>query len=154
MTGLEIIRADTSERLEHALTIRRAVFVREQGVSEAQEIDGLDDSASHLLALADARPVGTLRVRFLEGGRTVKIERVAVLRSARGRRVGYALMVAAIERARAEGAEQVRVHAQTTVQDFYARLGFTAFGPEFEEDGIQHVAMWLRLRMPASRAAG
>jgi predicted GNAT family N-acyltransferase len=43
------------------------------------------------------------------------------------------------------------LHAQTIVQGFYARLGFVAFGPEFIEDGIPHVAMRLSLR---GRAAG
>ena len=85
--------------------------------------------------------MGTLRLRWLDGGRTVKIERVAVLAAARGQRVGQALIGAALDLARAEGAGEARLHAQTTVQAFYARLGFSAFGPEFEEDGILHIAM-------------
>jgi predicted GNAT family N-acyltransferase len=154
MTGLEIVRADTPEQLEHALTIRRAVFVGEQGVSEAQEIDGLDDEALHLIALADARPVGTLRIRFLEDRRIAKIERVAVVRSARGRQVGQALMVAALDHAEASGATEARLHAQITVQDFYGRLGFSAVGPEFDEDGIRHIAMRRPLGDAALRALG
>jgi predicted GNAT family N-acyltransferase len=33
------------------------------------------------------------------------------------------------------------LHAQTRAQGFYARLGFAAFGAEFVEDGIMHIAM-------------
>ena len=33
-----------------ARRLRRVVFIEEQGVSEADEVDGLDDQAIHLLA--------------------------------------------------------------------------------------------------------
>ena len=44
----------------HAL--RRAVFVEEQGVSLAEEVDGRDGEALHFLAIADGAPVGTARI--------------------------------------------------------------------------------------------
>jgi predicted GNAT family N-acyltransferase len=141
MSRIDIREARSAAELEQAQAIRCAVFVAEQGVAEALEIDGRDETARHLLALRDGDPVGTLRLRWLDGGRTVKIERVAVLAAARAQKVGQALVAAALDLARAEGTGEARLHAQTTVQAFYARLGFTAFGPEFEEDGILHIAM-------------
>ena len=39
--------------------LRRRVFIEEQGVSEADEVDDLDGEAIHLLAVAAGRPVGT-----------------------------------------------------------------------------------------------
>lgn len=54
---------------------RRVVFIEEQGVSEAEEIDDLDAAALHLLARLDGRPVGT--ARLLRQGDTGK---TAVLR--------------------------------------------------------------------------
>jgi predicted GNAT family N-acyltransferase len=142
---IEIIEVRSGAQLEQALAIRCAVFVDEQGVSEALEIDGRDREARHLLALQDGVPVGTLRLRRVEEGRGAKIERVAVLPPARGAKVGRALVEAALVLARAAGAEAATLHAQTTVQEFYARLGFVAFGPEFIKDGIWHVAMRLTL---------
>jgi predicted GNAT family N-acyltransferase len=141
MARIDVREVLSAAELEQAVAIRCAVFVAEQGVAAALEIDGRDATARHLLALRDGDPVGTLRLRRLDGGRTVKIERVAVLAAARGQKVGQALIGAALALARAEGAGAARLHAQTTVQAFYARLGFTAFGPEFEEDGIMHIAM-------------
>jgi predicted GNAT family N-acyltransferase len=85
--------------------------------------------------------VGTLRLRCLDGGRTVKIGRVAVLAAARGRKVGQALMRAALKLAATEDARHATLHAQTSAQAFYAGLGFRACGPEFVENGIPHVAM-------------
>ena len=145
MPAVAIVQARSPDQLEQALAIRRAVFVVEQGVSEALEIDGLDEQAEHLLALLDGEPVGTLRLRLLEGGRIAKIERVAVLEPARGGRVGHALVRDALERAAARHAREARLHAQTIAAAFYAPFGFVAYGPEFEEDGIPHVAMRLDL---------
>jgi predicted GNAT family N-acyltransferase len=143
MLEIEILEVRSPERLEQAFAIRRAVFVQEQGVSEALEIDGHDEEAQHLLALQDGGPVGTLRLRWVDNGRVAKIERVAVLLRARGAKVGQRLVEAALALAKAAGAEGARLYAQTSVQEFYARLGFIACGAEFIEDGIPHVAMRL-----------
>ena len=117
------------------------MFVDEQGVSEALEFDGRDDEARHLLALRDGKAVGALRLRWLEGGRVAKIERVAVLPDARGCKIGRSLLEAALNMGRSAGADRASLHAQTAAQGFYAKLGFAAFGAEFMEDGIPHVAM-------------
>jgi predicted GNAT family N-acyltransferase len=150
MPQIEILEVQSRERLEQAFAIRRAVFVQEQGVSEALEIDDREHEAQHLLALHDGEPVGTLRLRWVEHGRVAKIERVAVLPPARGAKIGQTLVEAALAVARGAGADAAMLHAQTTVQAFYARLGFVAFGPEFIEDGIAHVAMRLTLRANAA----
>jgi ElaA protein len=145
MHEIAIVQVRSREQLEQALAIRLTVFVEEQGVSRALEIDGRDDDAQHLLALHDGVPVGTLRLRWVEDGRIAKIERVAVLPPARKAKIGRRLVAAALALARAGGAKAAMLHAQTTVQQFYAGLGFVAFGPEFMEDGIPHIAMGLSL---------
>jgi predicted GNAT family N-acyltransferase len=150
MAEVAIVEVGSAEQLEQALAIRVAVFVDEQGVSRALEIDGHDAAARHLLALRHGAPVGTLRVRWLDGGRTAKIERVAVLPAARGSNIGRALLEAALALAGSAGADTASLHAQTTVQRFYDKLGFVAYGPEFMEDGILHIAM--RRSLPADAA--
>ena len=147
MAEVAIVEVGSAEQLEQALAIRIAVFVNEQGVSRELEVDGQDAGARHLLALRHGAPVGTLRVRWLDGGRTAKIERVAVLPEARGSNIGRALLEAALVLAGSAGADAARLHAQTTAQGFYGKLGFVAYGPEFMEDGIAHIAM--RLALPA-----
>jgi predicted GNAT family N-acyltransferase len=150
MSAITISELRSPAEIERAFAIRRHVFVEEQGVGQALEFDGLDDEARHLLASLDGEPAGTLRIRLLEEGRVGKIERVAVLAAQRRHRVGHALMVAALDLVRAQGAREARVHAQTVMQKFYAGLGFVAIGDEFEEDGIAHVAM----RMPLAAGPG
>ncbi len=124
--------------------LRRVVFIEEQGVSEADEVDDLDDVALHLLAREEGRPVGS--ARLLIKGRTGKIGRVCVLREARGTGLGAALMRAAVARLRAEpGVEEARLGAQTHALGFYGALGFVAEGPVFDDAGIPHREMVLVL---------
>ena len=49
--------------LTHCHALRRTVFIEEQHVSEAEEMDGLDHEAIHLLATCDGTPVGTSPLR-------------------------------------------------------------------------------------------
>jgi predicted GNAT family N-acyltransferase len=122
-------------------TIRREVFQREQGVSEELEFDGLDDSAEHLLAYRDGVPVGTARIRRLNE-KIVKIERLAVLSSARRLGIGRQLMEEAIAVARGYAdAEEIVINAQEYVTRLYEKLGFEVVGDRFEEAGIPHVKM-------------
>lgn len=124
--------------------LRRVVFIEEQGVSEADEVDDQDDRAIHLLATQDGTPVGS--ARLLVQGATGKVGRVCVLAQARGTGLGAALMRAAVEEFRKlPGVTQVKLGAQTHALGFYERLGFTAFGPEYMDAGIPHRDMQLVL---------
>ena len=120
----------------HAL--RRAVFIEEQGIAEAEEWDGRDGDAIHLLARdATGAAVGTARI--LTDGATGKIGRVAVLQSARGTGAGAALIRAALDRLRATpGISRAKLGAQTHAIGFYEKLGFAAYGPEYDDAGIPH----------------
>jgi predicted GNAT family N-acyltransferase len=158
MPAVTLIEANSAAERDLAFRVRRRVFVGEQGIAERLEFDAEDaTTATHLLALLDEEAVGTLRVRLIEGGRTAKIERVAVLASARRAGIGLRLVQAALDLALRRGAERAVLHAQTRAEGFYARLGFAAFGAEFVEDGIMHVAMERPLesaRVPASALSG
>lgn len=137
---IEIREADPCERSQ-AFAVRRRVFVTEQGVPHDLEFDAFDDHARHLVLVEHGRVLGTLRMRWLGDGRTVKIERVAVVEQARGRGLGRLLMRRGLKQALADGAERVLVHAQVRVRSFYKSLGFEGHGQVFEEDGILHIAM-------------
>jgi predicted GNAT family N-acyltransferase len=120
-----------------AARIRELVFVREQAVPAEIELDEWDDRCDHALAFTpNGAAIGT--GRLLPDGH---IGRMAVLREWRGRGVGAALMTALIDRARSRGMSRVLLNAQTHAASFYARFGFTAFGSEFMEAGIPHIAM-------------
>ncbi len=117
--------------------LRRTVFIEEQGVPEADEVDDLDDEATHLLALVDGIPTGS--ARLLLRGDTGKIGRVCVLAPARGSGLGAALIRAALDEFRRHpGLTQAKLGAQAHAVSFYERLGFTAFGPVYDDAGIPH----------------
>jgi predicted GNAT family N-acyltransferase len=124
--------------------LRRTVFIEEQGVSEADEIDDRDGDAVHLMAQVDGRAVGS--ARLLRNGSTGKIGRVCVLREMRGSGLGAALIRAAIAEFRAmPGITKVKLGAQTHATGFYARMGFTVIGQDYMDAGIPHRDMVLTL---------
>lgn len=123
--------------------LRRIVFIEEQGVSEADELDDQDEAAIHLLAELEGAAVGS--ARLLLRGDHAKIGRVCVLAEARGKGIGAALIRAAVERLRQiDGIGAVKLGAQTHALGFYQALGFAAFGPEYQDAGIAHRDMILR----------
>lgn len=147
MTGILvklIAERDGVTGLGDCYRIRQDVFCVEQRISAEIEWDGLDQDCDHLLALLEGRPVGTARVRVYSPG-VGKIERVAVLASARRRGVGAALTKSAIDRLRTLGMKRAILNAQTAVQNFYLALGFRPEGGEFDEAGIPHIRMALDL---------
>ncbi len=124
--------------------LRRAVFIEEQGVSEADEIDDQDEAAIHLLLSKGSTPLGS--ARLILGQRYIKIGRVCVLAQARGQGHGAALIRAAIATARTTlGVTEVSLGAQTHALGFYEALGFTPRGPVFTDAGIPHQEMTMTL---------
>jgi predicted GNAT family N-acyltransferase len=124
--------------------LRRVVFIDEQGVSLADEVDGRDAEARHLLALLDGVAIGT--ARLLTDGKVGKIGRVCVLRQARGKGAGAALIRAGVGVFRGvAGVEKVKLGAQTHALGFYEALGFQAVGEVYQDAGMPHRDMVLVL---------
>ncbi|MFD7560412.1 MULTISPECIES: GNAT family N-acetyltransferase [unclassified Streptomyces] len=129
--------------------VRTEVFVVEQSVPESIEYDAYDAGAVHVLAVgADGEPLGT--GRLLHGDAVLaktgssevgSLGRLAVGKSARGSGVGVALVRAIEAEAVALGLAAVELGAQTHALGFYERLGYVAYGPEFQDAGIPHRAM-------------
>jgi predicted GNAT family N-acyltransferase len=117
--------------------LRRVVFIEEQGVSEADEVDGLDEGAIHLLAFDCARPVGTARMLVKSG--VGKIGRVCVLPEARGTGLGAALILAGLaELRKVTGVAEAYLGSQSHATGFYEKLGFVVEGEEFLDASIPH----------------
>jgi len=141
---MRIIRAETEAGRRMCFDLRRAVFMAEQGVTAADEWDGLEGECHHFLALDGTTPLATARLR--PTGRSAKLQRVAVAKAYRGIGLGDQIMRHVLNFARENGFEAVRLEAQTTAIAFYTRLGFVACGPDFDDAGIAHRRMCLELR--------
>lgn len=152
ISGIEMSVIETPEAMADALTVRRLVFIEEQGVTEEEEIDRFDgdpaevDSCIHVLGRLDGAPVATGRLILDQPeGDHPSIGRVAVLAEHRGRHFGAAVMLALHEQARRRDIDRVRLEAQLHALPFYERLGYTAMGPVFLDARIEHRRMELRL---------
>ena len=133
-----------TEDLGTCQALRRTVFIEEQNVPEADEVDGRDAGAVHLLATVDGRAVGT--ARLLVSGDSGKIGRVCVLAEMRGKGIGARLIEAAVREFAANPAiGKVKLSAQISALPFYERLGFTAEGDEYLDAGIVHRDMFRTL---------
>ncbi|MEM6848299.1 MAG: GNAT family N-acetyltransferase [Pseudomonadota bacterium] len=146
MSERVVVRLAGPDDLEACFALRRAVFMVEQGVSEAEEFDGEDHNPdkAHLIARLGDKPFGTARLWFKPG--LLKIQRVCVSPEARGLRVGVALMEKAIEVAgQTDGVTHAALDSQTYAIGFYKRLGFVPQGPEFDDAGIPHRFMTRRI---------
>ena len=100
-----------TEDLASCHLLRRIVFIEEQNVSEAEELDDRDGDATHFLATEEELPIGSARMHIK--GDTAKIGRVCVIKSHRGTGLGAALIRAAVEEARKESAVRfVKLGAQ------------------------------------------
>ena len=137
LTILSVPIASDLGKLAH--DVRRQVFIVEQSVPETVERDAYDPEAVHLVAIDGGDVVGTLRIVFLQ--EHAKFGRVAVLRSARGKGIATGMMQAAMEIARARGESRFYLTSQADKIGRYEKLGFVAFGDEFEEGGMPHRAM-------------
>ena len=150
--GLDLFTVTAHAQMEEALTVRRAVFIVEQGVPEQEEIDEHDGdparvtTAVHVLARLDGRPVATGRLLLdYPRGENAHIGRVAVLAELRRGGVGRAVMQALQEEARRRGFAGVTLAAQLQALPFYERLGYIERGDVFLDAGIEH--RWMDLQL-------
>ena len=126
-----------TELAELAAPIRFQVFVGEQGIDPAIEIDDADPKSMHCVAILGDTPVGT--ARLLPDGH---IGRMAVLGQYRRHGIGGLLLECLVKEAFSKGHERVALNAQAYVEDFYRQHGFVREGDVFVLEGIEHVSMW------------
>ncbi len=136
---------ETKEERKQIFAIREQVFVIEQKVSPDEEYDEFEDESIHFIAKEDdGAPCGTARWRFTKNG--IKLERFAVLESARGKGTGKALVNAVLENIyqhQDTKGKKLYLHAQLKAVSLYASFGFKKVGEQFEECNIMHYQMEL-----------
>jgi predicted GNAT family N-acyltransferase len=140
---IEVRPARDDAELSAALALRHEVFVVEQRVPVADELDGRDDRALHLVAVEEGAVVATCRL--LADGATMKLSRMAVAAAARRRGIASALLREAEDHAREHGAQRLALSAQTDAVGLYERAGYSAYGGRFMDAGIEHLMMEKRL---------
>ncbi len=119
--------------------VRGIVFMEEQHISYALEVDEYEHECLHILGETDGEPVAAARIRFR--GTYAKLERIAVRQNWRGKGYGRQLTQFMIRTAMDRGYSNLKLHAQVYAQKLYSDLGFVAQGAPFMEAGIEHCLM-------------
>jgi predicted GNAT family N-acyltransferase len=122
---------------ELAFSIRRKVFVDEQGVDQNLEYDK-EGQAQHYLLILAGKPIATARWRETEKG--IKLERFAVLAGFRNRGFGEIILAEVLKDVSTLG-KTIYLHSQVRAVPFYERNGFIKEGEIFVEAGIEHYIM-------------
>jgi predicted GNAT family N-acyltransferase len=128
-----------SELCNLGFSLRRKVYIEEQKVPEAEEFEVDDLTACHIVAVRAGDVCGYLRVIALADH--VKIGRVVVAQYARGTGIASAIIAKAIEDHRELRANRFYLTSQSDKIGLYQKFGFIAYGEEFLDGGMPHVAM-------------
>ncbi|SNT10537.1 Predicted N-acyltransferase, GNAT family [Micrococcales bacterium KH10] len=147
-SNVRIIPADTDRLRSACQAVRWEVFVIEQQVPFALEIDARDflDSTVHLAAVdEDDQVVGTVRV-LRDSPEQFHLGRLAVLPAARGHGAGSALVTAVHDAVAAllptAATAVIIAEAQVQAAAMYTKLGYEAVSLQtFMEAGIEHQTM-------------
>jgi predicted GNAT family N-acyltransferase len=142
-SDIHVRPVDSASEQEALRALRVTVFVDEQGVDAESEFDEFENTSRHFTCLLGQEIVGTARWRAVHDNSlpAAKLERFAILKKARGKGYGHALVESVLADARRAGFSRFVLHAQAHLKDFYATHGFVVDGPVFVEEGIEHVLM-------------
>lgn len=123
---------------QDALSIRFAVFVDEQNVPKELEQDDLETICHHVVGYIHDIPLVTARIYITGDPSVAKVQRVAVHKDNRGKQFGRRLLEEIEHYARSLHVSTLRLGAQNHAIDFYQKLGYSVYGPEYEDAGILH----------------
>lgn len=128
----------TSQDMIQVYILRGQVFSEEQKITES-EADQDDYQALHVLLKDGDDLVGYARI--LDRGDHQVIGRVLIAKSHRGRGLGRFMLQEVLDYI--GPGKEVRLQAQSYVQNLYRSLGFSKVSDEYMEAGIPHVDMVL-----------
>lgn len=123
-----------------ALSIRYTVFVDEQQVPKALEVDEDEAAAIHFVLYEEDQPLATLRLLPLSPSQ-VKLQRMAVQQDARQKSLGKQLILFAENYANEQGYQTITLGAQQTAIPFYEKIGYQPQREPFMDAGIPHITM-------------
>ena len=109
-------------------------------VETESELDEVDATATHAIALSQGQVGGTGRLQRREGA-TAQIGRMAVDVAWRRKGIGGWNLEFLEETARTEGMRHSVLHAQEYAMSFYAAHGYREQGDTFLEVDIPHIEM-------------
>lgn len=140
---MTVTKINTDDILKIAYDIRKKVFVDEQHVPMELEIDEHEDDAIHFICSDGEKYVGASRLRFVDG--FGKLERICVLKEARGNHYSKDLIQAMEDEIIHHHYQEARLSAQTHAIGLYKSVGYHVISDEFLDANIPHVEMKKKL---------
>ena len=139
--SLQIKLVETEEEMEAAMGVRFRVFVAEQQVPAEEELDEVDATATHAIAVCQGQVVATGRVFYRDEDSAARIGRMAVDVEWRRKGIGGRILKFLEEEASTHGVSTYVLNAQEYVKHFYAAHGYVERGETFLEADIVHILM-------------
>ncbi len=136
---LKVVISKDKKVRDDAYKVRVCVFVDEQGFVD--EFDEIDNFAYHVAAYDGDKVIGSGRIFPELNSSEYHVGRIAVLKEYRGQDVGSRIMSEIESFAFKIGASGLVLSAQRRARGFYDKIGYTAQGDEYLEEGYPHVLM-------------
>lgn len=124
---------------QESLVIRKEVFTIEQQFPMSIEIAD-EDKCVHFVLYEDDVPQATVRL-YQNSENTFKVQRMAVLKSARKKGFGQYIMAEAEKYAKEVGMSTLVLGAQVHAVPFYEKLGYKKFGDAYIVSKTNHYNM-------------
>ncbi len=135
-------------RVSELWQVAAVYFIRTRIVREVfhapihREFSEDDKESEYILVMEGEDPVSTCRIRQLDAT-TGKIERVATLPEAQGKRYGAAAIQEAEAWLREKGCQRICINSRTAVVGFYEKLGYVKDLTQVTGEGtFQCVMTW------------
>ena len=120
--NVRIVVVHGIEGMMQAFAVRAAVFLSEQSCCYAEEFDGNDFTATHLVGLVGDEPASACRLRYFAD--FARLERIAVRREFRKQDVAVKMIGFAFDFCRKKGYRKVHGQAVERLVPYYKRYGF------------------------------
>lgn len=145
---INIVIVSNDEEYAQAMQVRRDVFVTEQKISPQKEFDGNDHSATHVLAIYENKPIGTMRIRYFNG--FVKMERMCVIKDFRKTDASELIMQKGIDFVAQKGYEMIYGICKKELLNRWRRDGFEKIPdtPVVEQNGMTLVPVCCKINKP------
>jgi len=133
------------EQLYAILALRQSVLVVEQS-SPYPDLDFVDQVADHLIATDNGTLIGYGRCHApLPGTTHASFGRLVVAQAYRKTGLGKELVRRLIARLGEASPREILIGAQLYLERFYAGFGFARDGEPYDDAGVPHIKMRLRL---------
>ena len=133
------VNFENKKLINKIFEIRNQVFVIEQNVDPNEEYE-FEENSTHFLLFEKKIPCATARYRKTNKG--IKLERFAVLKQYRKKGYGNRILKRILKELKYTD-DDIYLHAQLQVVNFYKKQGFIEIGDVFFEAGIKHYKMVL-----------